>query len=271
MNTGVTKRVACPLAAAITLVTATQTLAIEEFDELKVIVEINATDGDVGFHALADADAWRWFRLDDPQGNPIFSIRAMQALRTQGLTENFFESSEPLCAEDEEEPDEEVVTLAEFLSRFASGTYTFRANNNEGERVFGEAELTYDLPAAPDIELTEDMTFAASAVTLSWEPGEDLGETCSDEALVANGTIADPGEVEVVYWEVVVEAESDDGEIPELVYSTQLPTESTSVTVPQEFLQPFLDLGVTEFKFEIGAAESSGNQTFSEGEFSVES
>lgn len=270
MSTGSIKKVVYPLAASITAAMATQAVAVEEFDELKVIVEINATDGDVGFHALADADAWRWFRMDDPAGMPIFSVRAMNALRTQGLTENFFESSEPLCAQDEEDPGEEVVTLEEFLSRFAAGTYTFRANNNEGERVFGEAELTYDLPAAPNIEATEDMTFAADAVLVAWEAGKDLGETCSDESLVAGGTIPDPRDVAVIYWEVVVEAETEEGEIPELVYSTQLPVESTSVTVPQEFLQPFLDLGVDEFKFEIGAVEESGNQTFSEGEFSVE-
>lgn len=264
------KTIVRPLVTSIAVAMASPAVAVEEFDELKVLVEINATDGDVGFHALADADAWRWFRLDDPDGNPIFSNRAMHALRTQGLTENFFESSEPLCAPDEEEPDEIVVTLEEFLSRFAAGIYTFRANNNEGDRVLGEAVLTYDLPAAPNIEATEDMTFAADAVTLIWEPGEDLGETCSDESLVDNGTIADPRDVAVVYWEVVVEAETEDGELPELVYSTQLPAESTSVTVPQAFLQPFLDVGVEEFKVEIGAVEESGNQTFSEGEFSVE-
>lgn len=241
-----------------------------EFDELKVIIEINATDGDVGFHALADADAWYQMRVDDPDGNKIMNIRTFGALRVQGLTENFFESAEPLCEEDEEEPDERVMALADFLELFPAGEYAFRASMENGDRAKGDAELTYNLPAAPDISMTEDMAFAIDEVVISWAPGDDLGEACHDQDLVDDGIIADPSEVEIVGWEVVVEYDEDDSPEPFRVFSAQLPPEQTSVRVPVEFLQPFVNSGFTEFKFEIGAIEESGNQTFSEGGFEVE-
>lgn len=241
---------------------------VEEFDEVKVLVEINATDGDVGFHALADAGEWRFFRLTDPNGDKLVSVKAKKGLRDQGLTEEFFESAEPLCEPDPEKPDERVVTLAEFVERFPAGMYRFLAVSLEGDFFISDRELTYELPAAPDIAMTEDMIFPEGPVVIMWEPGTDLGEACHDEDLINAGSIADPAAVPVVGWEVVVEV--DDDEAPQRVFSAQVPPEQTFVTVPEDFLQQFLDLGFSEFKFEVGAIEASGNQTFSEGSFEVE-
>jgi hypothetical protein len=239
-----------------------------EFSEGKVIIEINATDGDVGFHALFDADAWKWVAMTDPEGNRIFTEKASENLREQGLTENFFESAEPLCEEDEEEPDELVVTLGEFLLRFPEGDYRVRANNNEGDRVLGFFELTYNLPAMPDTSLTEE-EMAIDEVVIAWMPGTDLGDACHDQDLVDDGIIPDPGSVEVVGWEVVVVAADDEASDPERHFSIQLPPEITSISVPEVFFQPFVDSGFTEMKFEVGAIEESGNQTFAEGEFEI--
>lgn len=270
MKTYLAKRPAISL-LTLSMLSALSTSAVGEnveFGELKVLVEINATDGDVGFHGLADADAWFHMRVDNPDGMKIMNIQAFSSLRAQGLTENFFESAEPLCEEDEEEPDELVVPLADFLERFPEGDYTFRASMENGDRAVGAAELTYNLPAAPDISLTEDMVFGIDEAIIAWAPGEDLGEACHDQDLVDDGTIANPADVEIVGWEVVVEV--DDDEAPDRVFSAQVPPDQTSVMVPVEFLQPFVDAGFTEFKFEIGAIEESGNQTFSEGGFEVE-
>ena len=49
-----------------------------EFEELKVLIEMNATDGDVGFHALADAGPWWWMRLDDPNLVKLLTIKALK-------------------------------------------------------------------------------------------------------------------------------------------------------------------------------------------------
>ena len=56
------------------------------------------------------------------------------------------------------------------------------------------------------------------------------------------------------------------GEITSLLLESAL-AELEEVGVPQEFLDTYVAQGVTEFKFEVGAIEASGNQTFSEGTF----
>ena len=67
---------ALPMVLLTALTTACPVMAeVVEWDDLKVIIEINATDGDAGFHALDDADAWRWFRVTDPDGNKILAMK----------------------------------------------------------------------------------------------------------------------------------------------------------------------------------------------------
>jgi hypothetical protein len=240
--------------------------AQEGFDETRVIIEINATDGDVGFHAFLDADAWQSVKVNDPRGRKIFSERATGDLRRQGLTENSFESDEPLCAPDEEDPEAEFVPLAQFLRRFPAGDYVFTGRTIEGDPMRGSATLTYDLPAAADISAfdgTDDVD-PANAV-ISWTAGTDLGEKCQDDDLVADGTITDPALVEVVGWEVVVEPADEEAVVPLRVFTVQLPPGATSVAVSPDYLTSFP--AGTEFKFEVGSISETGNQTFSEGNF----
>jgi hypothetical protein len=243
----------------------------QEFSESKVIIEINATDGDAGFHAKFDGGAWAMVMMEDPDGNIIFSQEAIGSLADQGITENFFESAEPLCEMDEEEPDEEVVTLAEFLERFPEGEYSFAGFTIEDEFISGTAELTFNLPAAPDISATEDAEFGADeTVVISWAAGDDLGEKCHDQSLIDDGTITDPADVEVVGWELVVEPDDEEAADPLRVYSVQLPPSQTAMSVPGGFFTQYLADGFNVFKFEVGAKEESGNQTFSEGVFEIE-
>lgn len=246
---------------------------VAEFDETKVLVEINATDGDAGFHALFDADAWKEARMYDPDENRILEVAASGILAAQGVTEDFFESSEPVCDESlKEEEDERVVTLREFLERFPAGTYALEGTTLDDEPLEGDAELTHALPAAPVI-----LSFVGHVI--AWLPGDDLGE-CTDQTLVHDGIIPDPGAVEIVGWEVTVEPDEDAFEEagiegPFRVYTVQLPNPDHPwglrfVTVPRPFLESYRRQGITEFKVEIGAIEESGNQTFSEREFELD-
>jgi hypothetical protein len=244
-------------------VSSTPSVAQEPFSETLVLVEINATDGDIGFHALLDADAWRSVKIADPNGNRIFRVKAHGRLARQGLTENFFESDEPLCdpalAEDE---DDVVVTLAKFLRRFPAGDYIFSGRSIEGEALMDTALLTHNLPAAPNIDSFDGTGNVPTTDTvIHWERGDDLGECPFDDL------IPDPGSVAEVLWEVVVEPEDEEAVDPLRVFSAQLPAGRTSLTVPQEFLDAYVSQGVTVFKFEVGAIEESGNRTFSEGIF----
>jgi hypothetical protein len=242
---------------------AGRTIAQEPFSETKVIVEINATDGDIGFHALLDADAWHEVTISEPGGHLLFKEKAKGSLAEQGLTENFFESDEPLCSPTlVEEEDDVVVTLAEFQERFPAGDYVFIGKSNEGDTLADTATLTYNLPAAPDIE---DFDGTGNVPTgdaeIFWDEGEDLGECPFD------GLIPPPGSVAEVGWEITVEPEDEEAVSPLRVFTIQLPPNQTSVIVPQDFLDSYVAQGVTVFKFEVGAIEASGNQTFSEGVF----
>lgn len=229
----------------------------EEFSDLKVIIEINATDGDVGFHVLLDAPAWQRVSITDPDGKKIFKAQAMGPLKEQGLTENFFESAEPLCNPEEAEG-ERVVTLGEFLDRFEDGQYKFRGKTIDGEKLKGTTELTYNIPAAPVITSFNELQ-------LVWEPGDGLGECEFDDLLADDGSgdeaIPHPGDVEIVAWEAVVEPDIDDGR----VLSVQLPPGATMLSIPMEYSSYLESLPAgTEIKGEIGAVEESGNQTFTE-------
>ena len=245
----------------------------EEFDEFVPIVEINSTDGDIGFHVLLDGEGWRVAKIYDSDWDRMLRVRGTDDLEEQGVTELFIESAEPLCwADPEADPDDEIVTLEEFVDRFEAGTYHARGRTLEGERLKASAELTHNLPAAPaNIEVEVEMDGDDVEVEISWTVGTDLGNCAYPE-----GLIPDPGTVPVHRWEIVIEPNED--QIPEgmavSVFMVQLPgnleADDLEVEIPESFLEAYLEAGVTEYKYEIGAREESGNQTFTEGEFEVE-
>lgn len=85
------------LGAGATVATATE--PCNDFGECKVIIEINSSDGDIGFHFLMDGDDLNSARIDDPNGVKVFEDQAKGPLMEQKLTETFAESAEPLCWE----------------------------------------------------------------------------------------------------------------------------------------------------------------------------
>jgi len=234
-----------------------------DFGECKVLIEINATDGDIGFHFLMDGDDLNSARLSDPNGVKVFEDHAKGPLLEQKLTETFAESAEPLCWPDPEaDPDEEIVTLEEFLERWSPGTYAFAGMGDGGEKSEGETELTHELPAAP-----ASVDFDGSVI--SWGAGDDLGN-CGSAAelddLVADGALpVHPEDVPVTAWEVVLEPDVEDGDpTGQLVFSIRVPGDisTTAVTVPADYLASLPD--DTPVKVEVGAIGLDDNATFSE-------
>lgn len=61
-------------------VTSGASWAHEEFSKSKVVIEINTTDGDLGFHVILDADAWKEVSITDPNGHKIFKEPESPAL-----------------------------------------------------------------------------------------------------------------------------------------------------------------------------------------------
>jgi len=249
---------------------ATATEPCDDFGECKALIEINSTDGDIGFHFLMDGDDLNSARIDDPDGVKVFEDKAKGPLKEQKLTETFAESAEPLCWND---PDadaddlEDVVTLEDFLERWTPGTYLFTGKGDEGENSEGETELTFELPAAPT-----DLEFDGSVI--SWSAGDDLGN-CADYDELMDLVTEDvlpthPAAVEVDAWEVVLEPDLEDGEaLGNLKFTVRVAGDTAlkEVTVPMEYLAQFDDN--TPGKIEIGAIGGEDNATFTEVEVCI--
>jgi len=243
---------------------ATATEPCGDFGECKALIEINSTDGDIGFHFLMDGDDLNSARIHDPNGTKVFEDQAKGPLQEQKLTETFAESAEPLCwADPEADPEdlEDIVTLEEFLDRWTAGTYTFTGSSDGGEKSEGESELTYNLPAAP-----ASLMFSDSTGEISWVPGDDLGNCASNEDLddLVPGVLpVHPEFVIVTAWEVVFEPDVANGDpTGNLKFTIRVPFGQTSVTVPADYL---LSLPTnTPAKIEVGAIGEDDNATFTE-------
>ena len=242
---------------------ATATEPCDDFGECKALIEINASDGDIGFHFLMDGDDLNSARIDDPNGTKIFEDKAKGPLLEQKLTETFAESAEPLCWPDPDaEEDDEIVTLEEFLERWTAGTYVFTGKGDEGEKSTGETELTYELPAAPEI-----LGFVGGVIT--WAAGDDLGNCASNadlDDLVTDGVLPEhPEDVDVAAWEIVLEPDVDDGDpTGALKFTVRVDGDIAikAITVPADYLASLPD--DTPVKIEVGAIGVDDNATFSE-------
>jgi hypothetical protein len=258
-----------PVAAGVVLILGAGTTAVKatepcgDFGECKALIEINSTDGDIGFHFLMDGDDLNSGRITDPNGATVFGEQAKGPLREQKLTETFAESAEPLCWTDPDaDPDEDIVTLEEFLERWAAGTYVFSGMGDGGEKSTGETELTHALPAAP-------ATVAFDGSVITWTAGDDLGK-CATQAelsdLVAVGVLpVHPEDVTVAAWEIVLEPDVEDGDpTGNLVFNVRVSgdIQTKAVTVAADYLASLPD--DTPVKIEVGAIGVTDNATFTE-------
>lgn len=241
----------------------TATEPCEDFGECKALIEINATDGDIGFHFLMDGDDLLAAQINDPNGVKVFEDKAKGPLAEQTLTETFAESAEPLCWNDPEaDEDEEIVTIEEFLDRWTPGTYFYTGRSEGGEMSSGQTQLTFNLPAAPD-----NVDFDGGVI--SWEVGDTLGN-CADfddltELVLAGALPEHPADVPVAAWEIVLEPDVEDGDpTGSLEFSVRVPGDITmkEVTVPADYLASLPD--DTPVKIEVGAIGVDDNATFSE-------
>ena len=239
-----------------------------DLGECKALVEINASDGDIGFHFLMDGDELTAGKVQRPDGRTLFRTEALRQLNEQTYTELFVESSEPLCFDpltddDPENDDEDFVTLADFLARWDAGAYRFVGFSDDG-RAAGRSNLNFYLPAAP-----ANLVYDDANGFISWDAGEDLGE-CADvetlSAMVANDDLpAHPRNVKVATWEIVFEPDvEDDHPASGMNYTVRVPGDIAPrrVKVPRSYRMALPD--DTPVKFEVGAITKSDNATFSE-------
>jgi hypothetical protein len=188
-------------------------------------------------------------------------------LREQFLTETFAESAEPLCFDplsddDEENDDEDFVTLEEFLDRWSEGEYHFFGVGEDWEVSHGKTNLSFNLPAAPtELEWQTEEEDGDVEGEISWEAGDDLGE-CSDGMELLPMA---PSDVGVRAWEVVFEPDvEDDDPVNGMKYVVRIPgdSEELEVEVPDDYLDTLPEN--TPAKIEVGAIGFDDNATFTE-------
>ena len=210
------------------------------FSRAKIIVEFNASAQDVGIQVLVDGEPWKHLRVFSPNGRRVLEITSRRSLGKQGLTELFFESSEPSLVE---------LPLPEFLARFPEGEYGLKGRTIDDIELEGTAILSHVIPAGPEIISPVSLdnnppVVDPSNAVIEWNPVTD--------------TITDSDTFEIIGYQVIVEQVE-----PLRIFSIDLPASVTSVVVPPDF---FLQAD-TLHKFEVLAIEASGNQTITESEF----
>jgi hypothetical protein len=177
------------MVALILTAAAAQSWAAEiPFSRAKIIIEFNSSGPDVGVQVLLDGDPWKRVKIKSPNGNQLLDIISDGNLRKQGLTELFFESSEPSLDE---------VPLKEFLARFPEGKYEFEGITVEGDELEGEATLTHLIPAGPVIiSPAEGDVVAPDSLVIEWER--------------VTTKIAGSGKPKIVSYQVIVERTDND-------------------------------------------------------------
>ncbi len=229
-----------PAAVAVMIVGAAAPRGGDEllFADARMIIEFNDTDQDVGIQLFLDGEPWKLLRAYAPNGSRILEIKGTHSLVLQGLTELFFESSEPSLDE---------LSLEEFLERFPEGVYELEGVTIEGEEIEGEAVFTHAIPEGP--------------VVLSPPEGSRQDP---DKTVVAWKDVPDPPGSTIEAYQVIVTEVID--VLPKRTFCVHVPASVTSVTVPAEFMRKG-----AEYEVEVLAIEAGGNQTITASFFSTQS
>ena len=211
----------------------------------KLFIEL--TEDDVEVQTFVDGSRWTNLGILAPDGQSLISVRADGQMGRQGLSEmqiDGWPSHFPVVGD----PDHvEVDSVDVFLEQFPAGTYRFGADTADGGRLEGEAQLTHDLPALPEIVVPagedEAEVLPVDSAVIQWEPVTE--------------NYAGTADLDVVEYEVIVEQVE-----PFRKLSVHLPGSAVSLTVPPEFLSAdaFYDV-------EVVAIEQSNNQSISGSEF----
>jgi hypothetical protein len=213
----------------------------------KLLIEHNATDEDTGFQGFADGDPWNQLSITGPDGERILNVTPEGGLFDFGLTELFFETSEP---ENDEVPIDEV------LERLPEGTYSFTGDMVDGGQSTVDATFSHTIPAGPVLTNPADgaTDMDPNNLVVAWEG-------------VTTDLDGDP-DITIVGYQVIVELD-EESEFPQgfarPVFSVYLPATATSVTVPSEFMT-----SGAPYKYEVLAIEESGNQTLSSAGFTTQ-
>jgi hypothetical protein len=196
------------------------------FEEHSLFIETNASAGDAGLQMNLDGEDWDSLEIRDPQGRILVDVAAKSRLRQFGLTELFFEASEPPFKE---------FPFSRFKKTFPEGRYTFGGETVDGRKLAGSDRLSHLVPRGPVVTFpTEGALVDPNGFQLTWQP------------------VTRPAGVKIVSYQVIVIQGKRE-------LSMYLPPSATSATIPGEFLEPG-----TKTEGEVLARDKSGNQTITE-------
>ncbi len=211
----------------------------------QVLIQLNDTDGDLGFHARVDGDAWKRLRIFDPRERKLLDLRLRGRLRRQGLTELAFESAEPTF---------DVLPPAVFFKRFPEGEYEIEGVALDGGELESTSVFSHLIPAAP------------GNLAVSGEPAPD---DCDGEAPVAESPVE-------IAWDAVTTSHPDlgrSGDVEIDSYEVSIEAETTALTIDVDGETTWVELAEgaipsgEEVKFQVLVREAGGNETSSESCF----
>lgn len=202
-----------------------------ELKKAQFYIEYNNSAKDAGVQVFLDGDEWEWIEIYNPDGKKIYRVDTDNNAKQIGITELFFESSEPSFDE---------LPFEDLLALYPRGEYKFIGKTIEGNDIKGAATFTHNVPTGPVVSPAEGTVTDPNNTVISWQP------------------VTEPQGINIVGYEVIVEREDP----LRVLDITNLPSSKTKVTVPAEFLE--YD---TDYKFEVLVKEVSGNQTITEGSF----
>ena len=245
---------AVPVLLAGPMLTSGAADAATPFSRANIFFELNSTAGDVGVHVSLDGESWKDLRIVDPRGREILQLEPEGSAQKIGLTELFFEGSEPPLVQ---------VSFARFLQLFPQGNYRFHAKTIGNQLLRSTDALTAELPCPVKVvSPPKDEPVAPDRVVIRWEPAPGVFNPNS-------GICKKNQDVGLASYEVIAEIVN---EATGLVrhYTVELPAGVTELPVPRVFIEEGVLLEGAEFKLEVIAIEDTGNKTITEGTFQVE-
>jgi hypothetical protein len=210
------------------------------FTAADVFLELNDSDGDLGFHGSTASSTTPWIlmKIIGPTGL-LLEFTTRPELTAQGMSQVDFESAEPPFDE---------LSPSRFFRRFPEGRYAIVGHGAKGERIKSYASLSHIMAAVPGNVLLNGVPAARSCddplptlvapVTVTWDP-----------VTQSHPRIGKRGPVRIARYQIFVEG----GRIK---LSTDLEPTITSFDIPTAVTD-----GAREFKFEIIAQTSTGNNT----------
>ena len=209
------------------------------FDVAMVFFELNNGTGqpvDLGLHIRADGESWRFLKITGPGSTQILDLQNKGEFRNTGGSEFFIEGAEPPVTE---------VPISETLAKFPKGTYWFVGKTTDGVDMRSKATLTHVVPKGP-------------VVGASVGPGPSVSITWNGVTQRHPDFPNPNGPITIDAYQVIVDT-----------FQVTLPHTGLgpyTVTLPPQFVAT-LDSG--PHGFEVLAIEKGGNQTITEGSFTL--